>query len=158
MKNWWWKDISKLGGKWSQTVVPKVYKGLQSSFVSLAWPWSGRLSPKGNQWLCWDPGLGPNVVRPQSSPPKYYPMPVPPWWWEESGKGGPWWLMSSVTSGVSRIPKELPYHGQWVSHSLGLWGICLPFPSLPSPPSTYGRWPFTLGSGLIFKFFFVWFT
>ena len=32
---------------------------------------------------------------------------------------------------------------------LGLCGICLPFPSLPSPPSTFGRYPFTLGSGII---------
>ena len=35
---------------------------LYSSFVSLVWPWSGRSLPKGNQWECWDPGLGPNVV------------------------------------------------------------------------------------------------
>ena len=29
---------------------------------ALAWPWWGRSLPKGNQWECWDPGLGPNVV------------------------------------------------------------------------------------------------
>ena len=40
-----------------------VYNRLQSSFVLLAWPWSCRSLPKGNQWECWDPGLGPNVVR-----------------------------------------------------------------------------------------------
>ena len=39
-----------------------VYNGLQSSFVSLAGPWSGRSLPQGNQWECWDPGLRPNVV------------------------------------------------------------------------------------------------
>ena len=53
---------------------PKVYNGLQSSFVSLAWPWSGRSLPKGNQWECWDPGLGPNVVRlPALLPPNIWP-------------------------------------------------------------------------------------
>ena len=45
-------------------VVPMVYNRLQSSFVSLAWPWSGRSVPKGNQWeartldwgpICWAP-------------------------------------------------------------------------------------------------------
>ena len=30
---------------------------------ALAWPWWGRSLPKGNQWECWNPGLGPNVVR-----------------------------------------------------------------------------------------------
>ena len=33
--------------KWSLLVVPMVYKGLQSSFVSLSWPWSGRSLPQG---------------------------------------------------------------------------------------------------------------
>ena len=34
----------------------------------IAWPWSGRSLPKGNQWECWDPGLEPNVVMfPQCS-------------------------------------------------------------------------------------------
>ena len=42
--------------------MPKVYNRLQSSFVSLAWPWSGMSLTKGNQWECWDPRLGPNVV------------------------------------------------------------------------------------------------
>ena len=39
--------------------MPNVYKNLQNSFLSLAWPWSGRSLPKGNQWECWDPGQGP---------------------------------------------------------------------------------------------------
>ena len=30
--------------------------------MSLAWPWLGRPLTKGNQWKCWDPALGPNVV------------------------------------------------------------------------------------------------
>ena len=73
--------------KLSPYVVPNVYNSMQSSFLSLAqpwsgrspqgkqvgvmgpwkgalaWPWWGRSLPKGNQWACWDPRLGPNVVR-----------------------------------------------------------------------------------------------
>ena len=50
-------------GKVSLNVVPNVYNSLQSSFLSLVWPWWGRSLPKGNLWECWNPGLGPNVVR-----------------------------------------------------------------------------------------------
>ena len=45
--------------KLSQNIVPNVYNSLQSSFLSLAWPWPGRSFPKGNQWEWWDPGKGP---------------------------------------------------------------------------------------------------
>ena len=45
--------------KLSLNVVPNVYNSLQSSFLSLAWPWSGRSLPKGNQWEWQDPGQGP---------------------------------------------------------------------------------------------------
>ena len=45
--------------KLSLNIVPDVYNGVQSSFLSLAWPWSGRSLPKGNQWEWWDPGQGP---------------------------------------------------------------------------------------------------
>ena len=48
--------------KQSLNVVPNVYNRLKTSLLPLAWPWSGRSLPKGNQWECWDPGLGPNVV------------------------------------------------------------------------------------------------
>ena len=48
--------------KLSLNIVPNVYNSLQSSFLSLALPWPGTPLPKGNQWECWDPGLGPNVV------------------------------------------------------------------------------------------------
>ena len=44
-------------------LLPNVYNSLQSSFLSLAWPWPGRSLPKGNQWECWDHGLGPNLVE-----------------------------------------------------------------------------------------------
>ena len=58
----------------SQNIVTNVYNSLQSSFLPLAWPWPGRSLPKGNQWECWDPGLGPNVVGlPVNLPPKYTP-------------------------------------------------------------------------------------
>ena len=78
------------------------------------------------------------VLSPQNITPCLFPLDGG----KRVGNGGPWWLMSSVTSAALRICKEVPYHGQWVPHSLGLWGICLPFPSLPSPPPTCGRWPF----------------
>ena len=55
-------------------IVPNVYNSLENSFLSLAWHWSGRSLPKGNQWECWDPGLGPNVVR----LPVHLPPPMPP--------------------------------------------------------------------------------
>ena len=76
--DWCWKDMCKLVWRehspitflyiackniWLcsadtklQTVTKhsaNVYNRLQSSFVSLAWPWSGRSLPKGNQWECW---------------------------------------------------------------------------------------------------------
>ena len=48
--------------KLSLNVVPNVYNRLQSSFLSLAWPWSDRSLPQGNQWECWDPmWLGPSL-------------------------------------------------------------------------------------------------
>ena len=60
--------------KLSLNIVPNVYNSLQSSFLSLAWPWPGRSLPKGNQWENWDPGLGPNVVRlPTHLPPQCTP-------------------------------------------------------------------------------------
>ena len=43
----------------SLNVVRNVYNSLQSSFVSLVWPSSGRWLPKGNWWEWWDPGKGP---------------------------------------------------------------------------------------------------
>ena len=62
--------------KLSLNIVPNVYNSLQSSFLSLAWPWPHRSLPKGNQWECWDPGLGPNVVRlPVHLPPPMHPLP-----------------------------------------------------------------------------------
>ena len=42
--------------------------------MSLAWPWPGRSLPQGNQWECWDPGLGPNVAGlPVHLSPQYTP-------------------------------------------------------------------------------------
>ena len=60
--------------KLSLNVVPNIYDSLQSSILSLAWPWSGRSLSKGNQWECWDPGLGPNVV----GFPVHLPPPISP--------------------------------------------------------------------------------
>ena len=44
--------------KLSLNIVPNVYNSLQSSFLSLAWPWPGRSLPEGNQWEWWDPQQG----------------------------------------------------------------------------------------------------
>ena len=49
--------------------------------MSLAWPWSGRSLPKGNQWECWDSGLGPNVgslpvLLPPSDQPKVWQIDI----------------------------------------------------------------------------------
>ena len=41
---------------------------------ALAWPWWGRSLPKGNQWECWDSGLGPNVVRLPVHLPPLHPL------------------------------------------------------------------------------------
>ena len=41
--------------KLSLNIVQNVYISLQSSFLSLAWPWPGRSLPKGIQWEWWDP-------------------------------------------------------------------------------------------------------
>ena len=56
--------------KLSWNIVPNVYNSLQSSFLSLAWPWPGRSLPKGNQWECWDPGKGslPSLAEVSHSP------------------------------------------------------------------------------------------
>ena len=67
--------------KLSWNIVPNVYNSLQSSFLSLAWPWPGRSLPQGNQWECWYPWLGPHVVGLQVHlPPLYAPdTPCIPW-------------------------------------------------------------------------------
>ena len=45
------------------------------STQALAWLWWGRSLPKGNQWVCWDFGLGPSAV----SLPVHLPPPMHPW-------------------------------------------------------------------------------
>ena len=45
--------------KLSWNIVPNVYNSLQSSFLSLSWPWPGRSLSKGNQREWWDPQQGP---------------------------------------------------------------------------------------------------
>ena len=52
---------------------------------AIAWPWWGRSLPKGNQWECCDPGLGPNMVGlPVHLPPQCIPdtstSPLYPCW------------------------------------------------------------------------------
>ena len=49
-------------GKLSQNIVPNVYNSLQSSFLSLDWPWPGRPLPRGTsgsaETLDWGPMWG----------------------------------------------------------------------------------------------------
>ena len=61
--------------KLSQNTVPNVYNSLQSSFLSLPWPWPGRSLPKGNQWEWWDPQQG---------------LLAWPWWGKSLPKGNQW--------------------------------------------------------------------
>ena len=103
--------MSKLGGKQFQKVVPKVYKGLQSYLSQL--PGLGQVGhpPKGTSGhagtLDWGPMWSGPSPLPQVLAHACAPMMV-----GRVGNGGPWWLMSSVTPGALRIPKEVPYHGQ----------------------------------------------
>ena len=61
--------------KLSLNIVSNVYNTLQSSFLSLAWPWPGRSLPKGNQWECWDPGTGTQCGQ----TPSPHATPIHPW-------------------------------------------------------------------------------
>ena len=49
-----------------------VYKGLQSSFVSLAWPWSGRSLPQGEPMRVLGPWTGDQCGWAPSSPATNY--------------------------------------------------------------------------------------
>ena len=112
-------------------------------------------SPQGNQWECWYPELGFNVDGSPVLPSPTIPLHLFPLdGGKRVGNGGSWWLIHSVTSGALKILGKVPSHGWQVPHSLGLSRICLPFPSLQSPPSRCGSCPFTLGSGLISKIYF----
>ena len=135
--------------------MPNVYKELHSSFVSLAWSWSGRSLPPGNQWVCWYPELGPNVVRSPVLPSPNIPLHLFLLDGRKTvGHGGSCWLIHSVTSVAWKILEKVPSYDWWVPHPLGLSRICLPFSFSPSPPSKCGSWPFTLHYGLISKISF----
>ena len=136
--------------------MSNVYKELHSSFVSLAWSQSGRSLPLENQWECWYPELGPNVVVSPVLPSPNIPIHL---FLLDGrtrvGHGGSWWLIHSVTSGAWKILGKVPSDGWWLPHPLGLSRIYLPFSFLPSPPSKCGSCPFTLHPGLISKISFV---
>ena len=135
--------------------MPNVYKELHSSFVSLAWFWSGRSLPPGNQWDCWPPELGPNVVGSPVLPSPNFPLHLFLLVWRKRvGHGGSWLLIHSVTSGAWKVLGKVPSDGWWVPHPLGLSRIYLPFSFLPSPPFNCGTCPFTIYSGLISKISF----
>ena len=112
-------------------------------------------SPQGNQWECWYPELGLNVVGSPVLPSPNIPLHLFPLDGRKRvGNGGSWWLIHSVTSWVLKILGKVTAHGWWVPHPLGLSRICPPFPFLPSPPSRCGSCPFTVCSGLISKISF----
>ena len=145
--------------KWSLKVVPMVYSGLQSSFVSHAWPWSGRSLPNGSQWECWDPGLGSNVVRlpvlPPSDQPKaqsligWYFVTWLVGWQIAAGKLAGWltayWTkcqlypppgrhLVAMCDGFGHIDKMYPLvEISWPSVVL-LWAGCLLVRCTPLPP------------------------
>ena len=52
--------------------MPTVYKGLQSSFLSLAWPWSGRSLPQGQPVGVLGPWTGAQCGWAPSSPATNY--------------------------------------------------------------------------------------
>ena len=144
--------------------MPKVYNRLQSSFLSLAWPWSGRSLPKRNQWECWDPGLGPNVVGlPGHLPPNMWPtQSLTSWYlvtwlvgWPIAAGKLDGWLTAYDTKyqpdppchHISDQPKawqvDILSHG-WLSGQLQLagwltayWTKCQPDP----PPGRDMLWP-----------------
>ena len=135
--------------------MPNVYNELLSLFVSLAWFWSVGHSPLGNQWACWSPELGSNVVGSPVLPSPNFPLHLFLLDGRKRvGHWGSWWLIHSVTSGAWKVLGKVPSGGWWVPHPWGLSRICLPFPFLPSPPSKCGTCPFTLYSGLISKISF----
>ena len=58
--------------KWSLDIVAMVYKWLKRSFVSLAWPWSGRSLPLGQPVGVLGPCTGTQCGQaPSSSPPTW---------------------------------------------------------------------------------------
>ena len=109
-------------------------------------------SPLGNQWECWYPELGPNVVGSPVLPSPNFPLHLFLLDGRKRvGHGGSWWLIQVSHQGPERpLGKCLLMVGE--SHTpLGLSRICLPFFFLPSPPSKCGSCPFTLHSALISK-------
>ena len=112
-------------------------------------------SPLGNQWACWSPELGPNVVRSPVLPSPNFPLHLFLLDGRQRvGHGGSWWLIHIVTSGAWKVLGKVPSDGWWVPHPLGLSRICFPFSYLPSPPSKCVTCPFTWYSSLISKISF----
>ena len=118
-----------------------------SSTGALAWPWWGRLLPKGNQSECWDPALGPNVVGlPVYLPPQCTPD-TPYISYKPLYPAGPWLLHSLPAPNAPLTPPTLPDGPQcpW-------WPKCsltpptpLVAPNAPWCP-LYPCWPWTLHS------------
>ena len=112
--------------KLSLNVVPNLYNSLQSSFLSLAWPWWGRSLPKGNHWECSDPDWGQMWLGSQST---FHPQCTP------DAPYTPCWL--PTPSWCPYTPASLP------THLAVLWCPLSPLTPLPvpnNPTSPAGLW------------------
>ena len=94
---------------------------------ALAWPWWGRSLPKGNQWECWEPGLGPNGVRLPAHLPPQCPL-----------------LVTHTTCQSPNAPL-MPLHPCWPQCTLIPLTPCwLLSPYTPCQPSMHIWYPYTL--------------
>ena len=109
--------------KLSLNIVGNVYNSLQRSFLSLAWPWSGRSLPKGNQWECWDPGLEPNVVR--------HPVHLPP----QCTSDTPWWHPTPPNGPNTPMSPQCPLYPCWPLNTYTPCQLLMP-PTLLNAPYT----------------------
>ena len=124
---------------------------------ALAWPWWGRSLPKGNHWECWDPWLGPNVVRvpvhllPQMPPDTPTP-PADPWhplhpltspdvpYSLASGSADPW---TGAQCGQAPFPPATPN-----APYTCCWSPDIPYtPYVPTPLSVGVLGPWTRAQG-----------
>ena len=148
--------------KLSPNVVPKVYNRLQSSFLSLAWPWSGRSLPQGEPVGVLGPWNGAQCGRAPVHP-KWIPdtptphtdlidVPYIPCWPPTPPDAPtpllapmlpdtsyPCWLLSSYTPASCQCPLTPPTPlpvgvlGPWTGTQCGWLPVHLP---PPLPPDT----------------------
>ena len=148
--------------KLSLNIVPNVYITLQSSFLSLAWPWSGRPLSKGNKWerltLDWDPiwtGSQSTChlqcpLTPHTPPPNPWSPTLSQWeWWNPGLRPNvvrlavylqpamhpwhPWCSLPPLNTTLMPLPS---YQWKWWDPRLGPSGWA-------SSPPCYPQWPLT---------------